>query len=183
MAFNVNEFAGALVGGGARNSLFKVDIQNPINGGNDIQVPLLCRAAQIPASTLTPIEVPYFGRRIKIAGNRTFAEWTVTILNDEDFALRNAMEQWTNSINSFQGNLRTTGGASPTLYKSSAQVTHYGKDGQELRIYNFIGLFPTEIGAIDLSWDGGDAIEEFTATFQYDYWEVSGGQTGNAGGA
>lgn len=182
MAFNVNEFAGALKAGGARPSLFQVQITNPINGVADAQVPFMCKVAQIPESTLSLIEVPYFGRRVKVAGTRTFAEWQVTIINDEDFAIRNSLEQWSNSINSHQGNLVTTGGSAPQLYKGNALVTQYGKAGDILRVYDFVGIFPTSVGPIELSWENGDAIEEFTATFQYDYWQVAGGQTGNAGG-
>lgn len=181
MAFNVNEFAGALKAGGARNSLFQVNITNPVNGVADIQVPFLCKGAQIPASTLGTVEVPYFGRTIKIAGNRTYAEWSPTIINDEDFAIRNAMEQWMNSINSFQGNLRQLGGSAPSLYKAGAQVTQFSQTGEVLRVYDFVGLYPSEVGTIDLAWDT-EGIEEYTITFQYDYWQVSGGNTGNAGG-
>ena len=181
MAFNVNEFAGALKLGGARNSLFQVQITNPINGVADVQVPFLCKAAQIPAATLGVIEIPYFGRTIKQAGNRTFAEWAPTIINDEDFAVRNAMEQWSGTINSFQGNLNNAGGSNASLYKSNATVTQYSETGDILRVYNFVGIFPSEVSSIDLSWDA-ETIEEYTVTFQYDYWEVVGGTTGNAGG-
>jgi hypothetical protein len=182
MAFNVNEFAGALKAGGARPSLFQVQITNPINGVADAQVPFLCKAAQIPESTLSAIEVPYFGRNVKIAGTRTFAEWSPTIINDEDFAIRNALEQWSNAINSHQGNVNNAGGSAPSLYKANAQVTQYSKTGEILRVYDFVGIFPTSIAAIDLGWENGDAIEEFQVTFAYDYWTVSGGTTGNAGG-
>ena len=182
MAFNVNEFAGALAAGGARPSLFQVQITNPINGVADAQVPFLCKAAQIPEATLSSIDVPYYGRNIKLAGTRTFAEWSPTIINDEDFAIRNAMEQWSNAINSFQGNLNNAGGSAPSLYKANAQVTQYSKTGEILRVYDFVGIFPTTVAAIDLGWENGDAIEEFQVTFAYDYWQVSGGQTGNAGG-
>jgi hypothetical protein len=181
MAFNINDFSAALTGGGARNSLFQVQITNPINGVADAQVPFMCKAAAIPAATLGQIDVPYFGRQVKIAGNRTFAEWTPTIINDENFAIRNAMEQWSNAINSFQGNLNNAGGTAPSLYKSNAQVTQYSKTGDILRVYNFVGIFPTEVSTIELGWEQ-DAIEEFSVTFAYDYWEVSGGATGNAGG-
>ena len=95
--------------------------------------------------------------------------------------IRNAMEQWNHSINSVQGNLRNTGGSAPALYKASAQVTQFSKTGDILRIYNFVGLYPSEVSTIDLAWDA-ETIQEFTVTFQYDYWEVSGGTTGNAGG-
>ena len=126
------------------------------------------------------IEVPYFGRKIKVAGDRTFAEWTVTIINDEDFLIRNAMEQWSNSINSHAGNIREFGSASPLLYKSNAQITQFSKTGVPIREYTFNGMFPTEVSAIEMAWETTDAIEEFTVTFQYDFWEVSGGITGNS---
>lgn len=181
MAFNVNEFAGALKFGGARSSLFEVQITNPINGVGDAQVPFMARAAQIPASTLGIVPVPYFGRQIKVAGNRTYPEWTVTIMNDEDFLIRNAMEQWSHAINSAQGNLRTAGGSAPQLYKSNAQVTQFGKTGDVLRVYNFVGIFPSEVSQIDVGWEN-EGIQEFTVTFSFDYWEVNGGSTGDAGG-
>ena len=180
MAFNVNDFAGALTGGGARASLFQVQITNPINGVADAQVPFMVKAAQIPASSLGTVEVPYFGRQIKLAGNRTYAEWAPTIINDEDFAIRNSLEAWSNSINTAQGNVNQSGSA-PSLYKANAQITQFGKDGSILRVYNFVGLYPSEVGTIDLAWDS-EAIQEYSVTFQYDYWEVTGGSTGNAGG-
>jgi hypothetical protein len=182
MAFNVNEIRSQLTLGGARNSLFQVTIQNPANGVADIKVPFLVKAAQIPASTLGTIEVPYFGRKIRLAGDRTFADWTVTVINDEDFLIRNAMEQWSNQIQSLQGNLRTFGGASPSLYKAQAQVTQFSKTGVPIRTYQFSGIYPSNIAPIELDWNATDTIEEFQVTFQYDYWEVSGGITGNAGG-
>ena len=182
MAFNVNQFAGALKGGGARNSLFQVFINNPVNAVGDVQVPFMCKAAQIPAATLAAIEIPYFGRQIKIAGNRTFAEWAPTIINDEDFSIRNALEEWNNSINQFAGNLRSFGTSSPSEYKSTARVQQFDQLGSVVREYEFVGIFPTEVSTIDLAWET-EGIEEYTVTFQYDYWQVSGGTTGNAGGA
>ena len=166
MAFNINEIKSQLALGGARPSLFQVTLTNPVNAAADLKFPFMCRAAQMPASTLGTIEVPYFGRKVKIAGDRTFAEWTVTLIQDEDMIIRNSMEQWSNSINSHLGNLRSFATASPTLYKANASVTHFGK---------------TEVSPIDLDWNTTDTLEEFTVTFQYDYWEVAG-ITGNAGG-
>lgn len=183
MAFNINDIRSQLSLGGARNSLFQVTIQNPANGAADIKVPFLVRAAQIPASTLGLIEVPYFGRKIRMAGDRTFADWTVTVINDEDFAIRNAMEQWSNQIQTHQGNLRQFGSASPSAYKAQAQVTQFSKTGNAIRTYTFNGIFPTEISPIEMDWNATDTIEEFTVTFQYDWWEVTAGTTGNAGGA
>ena len=165
MAFNVNEIRSQLTLGGARQSLFQVTIQNPANGVADIKVPFLVKAAQIPSSVLGTIEVPYFGRKIRLAGDRTFDAWTVTVINDEDFLIRNAMEQWQNQIQSLQGNLRKFGGASPSLYKAQAQVTQFSKTGVPIRTYTFNGIYPSDISAIDLAWDSTDAIEEFTVTF------------------
>lgn len=182
MAFNVNELRSQLTFGGARNSLFQVTLTNPSNTAGDLKVPFLVKAAQIPAATLGVIEVPYFGRKIRYAGDRTFADWTVTVINDEDFLIRNAMENWSNQINSLQGNLRTFGSDSPSLYKATAEVTQFARTGVPLRTYKFNGIFPSEVSNIDVNWETTDSIEEFTVTFQYDWWEVSGGITGNAGG-
>lgn len=180
MAFNIQEIRSQLVLGGARASLFQVQIANPANGAGDIKVPFMVKAAQLPASSLGQIEVPYFGRKIKIAGDRTFAEWSVTVINDEDFLIRNAMEQWMNSINSHAGNIREFGSASPLLYKSNAQITQFSKTGVPIREYTFNGMFPTDVSTIEMAWETTDAIEEFTVTFQYDFWEVTGGITGTS---
>jgi hypothetical protein len=183
MAFSVNEIRSQLSLGGARNTLFQVQIQNPANALADIKSPFMITAAQIPEATLGTIEVPYFGRKIRLAGDRTFADWTVTVINDEDFLIRNAMEQWSNQIQTLRGNLRTFGSASPSAYKSVATVTQYGKTGTPIRVYNFNGIFPSSISTIDLDWNATDQIETFQVTFQYDWWEIAGGVTGNAGGA
>jgi len=183
MAFNVNLFQGALKFGGARPALFQVNITNPINATGDVMVPFMAKATSIPASTLSEVNVNYFGRVVKFAGQRTFDTWTATIYNDEDFAIRNAMEEWHNSINSGKTNLTTLGSSSPTLYKSDAQVTHFSKTGVPLRVYNMVGIYPTTIAAMTLDWDTVDSLETFEVTFAYDYSEVSGGITGNAGGA
>lgn len=182
MAFNINDIRSQLTSGGARNSLFQVTIQNPVNSLGDLKVPFMARAAQIPSSSIGFIEVPYFGRKVKLAGDRVFEPWTVTIVNDEDFLIRNSLENWSNAINSLQGNLRTTGSASPLNYKAQAQVTQYSKTGTPIRQYQFNGIFPTDITAIDLDWNATDQLEEFQVTFQYDWWEVLPGFTGNAGG-
>ena len=183
MAFNVNLFQGALKFGGARPSLFQVNITNPVNATGDVMVPFMAQATSIPESTMSTFPVKYFGRDVNFAGQRTFATWNVTIINDEDFAIRDAMEDWHNSINSGQNNLTKLGSSSPTLYKSDAQVTQFSKTGVPLRVYNMVGIFPTVIAGVPLAWETVDAMETFEVTFAYDYFEVSGGITGNAGGA
>jgi len=170
MAFNINEFKSQLVGGGARPSLFQVQITNPITAVADFKVPFMVRAAALPESNVGTYSIPYFGRFVKYAGDRTFADWPVTIINDEDFLIRNAMEAWTNAINSHDSNTR----ALPQTYKSNAIITQYSKDGRPLRTYVFEGIHPINVGAISMAWDSTDQIENFDVTFQYDMWRVEG---------
>jgi len=180
MAFNINEIRSQLVLGGARPSLFQVRINNPVQGAGDLKTPFMVKASHIPASDLGLVEVPYFGRKFKVAGNRTFAPWPVTVINDEDFLIRNAMEEWSHAINSHVGNLREFGEASPSEYKTDATVTQFSKTGVAIREYKFVGIFPTAITEIPLTWESVDEISEFQVSFQYDYWTVSG-LTGDAG--
>lgn len=178
MAFNINEMRSQLVYGGARQNLFQVRINNPANASADLKTPFMVQAAQIPESQLGVIPVFYFGRQMKLAGDRTFGDWTVTIINDEDFLIRNAMEEWSNRINRLERNVREIG-----RYKSNATVIQYGKDGSPIREYKFDGIFPSVISPIELDWANTDQIESFQVTFTYDYWTVSGGSTDRAGGA
>jgi len=182
MAFNINEIRSNLALGGQRPTLFQVEMTNPANSAGDIKTPFLVRASQVPASTLGFIEIPYFGRKVKIAGDRTFAEWNVTVMNDEDFLIRNAIEEWMNEINSHLGNVRGFGSAADLNYKSTAEVTQFSKTGVPLRKYKFNGIFPVNLTEMEVDWNATDLIQEFQVTFQYDWWEISGGSTGNAGG-
>ena len=181
MAFNINEMRSQLTGGGAKGSLFQVQIANPVDGAGDLKTPFMVQASQIPTSDLGTIEIPYFGRRVKLAGDRRFGQWTVTVINDEDFIIRNAMEAWSAAINSHQGNLRGFATSSPLNYKSQAQVIQYSKTGDVLRTYQFNGIFPQNIAAIGVDWNNVDDIERFDVTFDYDWWEVVGGTTGDGG--
>jgi hypothetical protein len=176
MAFNINEMRSQLVYGGARQNLFQVRINNPANSAGDLKTPFMVQAAQIPESQLGIIPVFYFGRQMKLAGDRTFGDWTVTIINDEDFLIRNAMEEWSNRINRLERNVRDI-----DRYKSNATVIQYAKDGSKIREYKFNGIFPSVISPIELDWGTTDQIESFQVTFTYDYWTV-GGATNDAGG-
>lgn len=176
MVFSVNEFKSQLVGGGARPTLFQVQITNPIVGAADFKLPFMCKTAALPSSTVGSFPVPFFGRQIKYAGDRQFEPWTVQIINDEDFLIRNAMEAWSNAINTHVSNQR----ALPQQYKSDAIITQYGKDGSVLRIYNFQGIFPLQISDIQVGWEAQDQIEEFSVTFDYDLWTIVGGNTGSS---
>ena len=182
MSFSINDIRSNVELDGARPSQFQVTITNPISPGADIKVPFLCEAADIPASSLGEVPIYYFGRAVYFAGDREFDPWTVTIINDEDFLIRNAMENWQNAINSLEGNLRNTGTPSATAYKSQATVSQLGKTGNTIRVYQFSGLFPTQISPISLAWASTNEIERYQVTFRYDNWEVVGGTTGDAGG-
>lgn len=172
MAFNINEIKSQLALGGARPSLFQVRLTNPATSEADSVVPFMVKAAQIPASTIAPIEVFYFGRPIKLAGQRVFDNWTVTVINDEDFKVRKALETWSYNINSYSGNIREFATSAPAEYKGRAEVIQYSKVGEELRTYVFEGIFPIALGPIELSWENGNAIEEFQCEFALDYWTV-----------
>lgn len=174
MAFNINEIKSQLQFGGARPSLFQVRFTNPATPEADLKVPFMVKAASLPASTLSEVQVPYFGRRIKVPGTRNYENWTVTVINDEDFKVRRAIEAWSRRINTYQGNIRDFGSAAPAEYKSRAEVIQYGQAGNILRTYLFEGLFPLNISAIELNWESGDAIEEFQVEFAVDYWTVPG---------
>ena len=177
MAFNINDMRSQLVYGGARQNLFQVRINNPANASGDLKTPFMVQGAQIPESQLGVIPVFYFGRQMKLAGDRTFGDWTVTVINDEDFLIRNAMEEWSNRINRLERNIRDI-----NRYKTNATVIQYAKDGTAIREYKFDGIFPSIISPIELDWATTDQIESFQVTFTYDYWTVSGGTTSDAGG-
>jgi hypothetical protein len=181
MAFRPQDIKSALEFGGARPSHFQVSLQLPSNleiPNKDVfqrKISFLASAASLPASTITPIEVSYFARKIKVAGSRTFEDWTITVLNDEDFALRGAFEAWSNAINGRTSNLRQNGAtSSPESYKTDALVKQFAKDSETtpIRKYRFQGLFPTAVSTIELNWNTDSEIETFTVNFAYDLWEL-----------
>lgn len=162
MPFNINEFKGSMNLDGARPNLFEVVI--PVY---DQKLTFTCKTAQLPGSTIGVVEVPYFGRMVKLAGNRTFAEWTVSILNDEDFVVRNQIEEWMSSINKHETNLAVD---LYDGYSFDGTVLQYGKTGDVIKSYNFVGMFPTDLSPIELDWGSNDTIEEYSVTFTYQYW-------------
>jgi hypothetical protein len=175
MAFNVAEFRANMIGDGARPNLFSVSLVFPTIATNGTaagqQTTFMAKSAQLPGSTVGTVPVFYFGRELKFAGNRTFTDWTLQIINDENFLIRNALESWMNSINSHAGNVRDGAAGSPSSYTVDAIVTQYGKTGNVLKEYKFVGLFPLDIAPIDLDWGSNDVIEEYSATFAFQYWE------------
>lgn len=181
MSININNIRANLIKGGARPTLFEVIITNPVSSIADIKVPFMAKTTTIPGHTFGKIEVPYMGRKIPYQGDRIVEDWTVTIINDETFDVRNALETWANAMNSQQGNVATLG-SEPALYTSQATVRQFGKDETVLRVYEVNGIFPINIAPIDLSWESNDTIEEFQVTFACSDFEVVSGITGNAGG-
>lgn len=165
----IEDFKSKLRGGGARPNLFKATVNFPGYAGGDVELTsFLCKTAQLPASVIANLDVPFRGRQLKIAGDRTFEPWTVTIINDTDFSIRNAMERWMNGINAHSAN---TGLTNPVDYQADLVVEQLDKDSSILKTYNFRGCFPTNVSAIDVSYETNDAIEEFTVEFQVQYWE------------
>jgi len=175
MAFNIAEFKANMTGDGARPNLFSVTMALPTIVANGQaagqKITFMARTAQLPGSTIGTVPVQYFGREIKFVGNRTFADWTITIINDEDFLIRNAMENWMNSLNSNATNIRDAAAVNSTNYSTDAIVTQYGKAGDDIKDYTFVGMFPTDLAPIDLDWGSNDTIEEYSVTFAYQYWE------------
>jgi len=203
---SIVDFRSRLKGGGARSNLFEVQMAFPdfakANTETLNDIPFLVKAAEIPASTIGNIPVPFRGRVLPIAGDRTFAPWTVTIINDTNFRLRDVMERWSDGINDIQ---TAQGAINPEEYQTKAKVLQLsrGKDVSTkqtsnleipiLREYDFIGIYPNDVSAIPLDHGATDTIEEFQVTFNYLYYEVRGkkdgtsttlidqGETGDAG--
>ena len=165
----VDDFKSKLRGGGARPNLFKVTLNFPVYAGGDAELTsFLCKTAQLPQSTVNAFPVNFRGREVKIAGERTFEDWTVQVLNDTDFAVRDAMERWMNGIN---GHAANTGLTNPVDYQADLIVEQLDRDGTTLKRYHFRGAFPTVCGPIELSYDTVGEIEVFDVTFSYQYWE------------
>jgi len=174
MAFNVNQFRSQLQGDGARPNLFEVTMPFPVfslPGNAQTKLTFMCKTAQLPGSTLGVVPMQYFGRELKFVGNRSFADWTITIINDEDFIVRNAFERWMNGINSHNLNVRNPVAGTPIGYSVDGQVLQFGKAGNTIKQYNFVGMFPTDLTPIDVDWGSNDAIEEFSVTLTYQWWE------------
>ena len=193
MALNFSErsivdFRSKMRGGGARSNLFEVTIEYPDLLGlpTDPDGPkatgeFLIKAAEIPASNLGNIPVPFRGRVLPVAGDRTFDPWTVTVINDNNFKIRDAMEKWSNFINDLQ---TSQGIVNPEDYQTSAFVKQLSREGEEnpgtidiLREYRFEGIYPNVVSSIPLDYGATDQIEEFQVTFNYLFYSVTDGLT------
>ena len=188
---NISQFKSKLIGSGARPNLFEVDVTFPAGVNLAVQgdgtgqfdkenFRFLCKAAALPASNIAPIEVPFRGRTLKVAGDRTVDVWTVTVINDENFIHRRAFEAWMQNLGQYGDH---SGLTNPNDYMGNAIVYQLGRspsntqgnnttgeDANILAQYRFIDIFPTAISAIDLSYDTSDTIEEFTVEFQVQYY-------------
>ena len=170
---NINDFKAKLAGGGARNNQFKVTMPFPGYaqvGGEIEDLAFLCTATSIPAMDIGNISVPFRGRQIKIAGDRTFASWSITVLNDTNFKLRNAFERWQNGINNMTDN---EGLSNPVDYQVDVFVDQLDRNGNTLKSYTLRGGYPTDIAAIPLNYATNDEVESFDVTFQYQYFETN----------
>lgn len=175
MAFSINEFRSQMQGDGARPNLFEVTMPFPafaLPGSAQTKLSFMCKTAQLPGSTLGIVPVQYFGRELKFVGNRTFTDWTISVINDEDFAVRNAFERWMNGMNSHSFNVRNPSALTPNGYTVDSEVKQYGKAGDVIKKYKFLGVFPTDVSPIDVDWGSNDTIEEFTVTLSYQWWEA-----------
>ena len=185
MAFNVAEFRANMIGDGARPNLFSVNLTFPtiaVDGtAAGQQVQFMAKSSQLPGSSINTVSQYYFGRELKFAGNRTFPQWSIQVINDENFIIRNSMESWMNAINSHAGNVRTAAALNPSNYSADALVTQYSKTNSIIKQYKFVGLFPIDVGVIELDWGSNDTIEEYGITFDYQWWEAVpvGGTSGS----
>ena len=181
----ISDFKGALVGGGARPNLFEVELTTLPAGisWNASDFSYMCKAANLPASNVANIDIPFRGRIFKVAGDRTIDPWTVTIINDENFNLRNAFEEWTDLIAKLENNM---GATDPEAYMVNAKVYQLGRGSTPnsksnsgsansvLKEYEFYNIWPSTVAAIDLSYDSTDTIEEFTVDFQVQSYKFNG---------
>ncbi len=178
----ITDFKSKLSGGGARSNLFEVVLSFPDAAPADANVldksRFLVKSAAMPASTVTPLPVAFRGRTLNVAGDRTFETWTITIINDTDFSIRSAFENWMNTINKVSDN---TGVTDPALYQADAFVYQLDRDGSTLRAYHFYDLFPTNMASIPLSYDT-ESIQEFSVEMQVLWWEAIKGDSAKAGG-
>lgn len=173
MPVSINDFKGqGLIGGGARPANFEITLSSwPGALANaPRKLSYLAKAASLPPSIIDPVEIPYMGRRIKIMGDRSFPPWSITIMNDEDFLVRDSFERWHQLLNARQENVMTTATTNPESYKVNIIVTQLSKDGSALYKYTLIGAFPTVVDPIQVDWEAINQIEQFNVEFQYDFW-------------
>jgi len=169
---NINEFKSRLRGGGARPNQFKVTLPFPgyaAVGGETSDLAFLCKASALPGQAVASIAIPFRGRELKIAGDRTFEDWQITVINDTDFKLYRAFERWMNGINNMTDN---EGIANPADYQVDGFIDQLDRNGATLKSYTYRGLFPTTLQSIPLDYSTNSTIEDFQVTFAIQYFET-----------
>ena len=169
---NISDFKAKLAGGGARANQFKVTMPFPgyaSVGGEIEELAFLCRATSIPSMEIASIPVPFRGRSIKIAGDRTIPDWSVTVYNDTNFKLRDAFERWQNGINNMSDNEGLT---NPVDYQVDAFLDHLDRNGNTIKSYTLRGVYPTGIAGIPLDYEEAGAIEQFEVTLEYQFFDA-----------
>ena len=170
--FRVDDFKSKLVGGGARPNLFRATINFPGYAGGDVELTsFMCKAAQLPSSVIAQIDVPFRGRQLKIAGDRTFENWNVTVIQESTMEVRNSFERWLNGINE---HVNGTGLVNPVDYQADMLVEQLDRNDNVIKAVNIRGAFPVNLGAIELSYETTDALAEYTIEWAYQYWESAG---------
>ena len=169
--FNVDQFKAAMVGGGTRANQFFVGLNFPsyvgVGAAASAQGAFLCSATSLPGSVVNPTIVQYRGREVKFSGERTFAPWTVTIMNDVSFNIRNAFEQW---MDGFNGLVNNSGRTDPRQYQANLAVTQLDRNNNPLKFYTLFSAFPIDMSEIALNYGDNDTIETYTVTFQYQHY-------------
>ena len=173
----IEQFKGVLKGGGVRPTMFQVSLSFPedvvsdgLSADGDRRVTFLCKATQLPPSEIGQIDIPFRGRQLKVAGDRTFGDWAVTIINDDTFLIKNAMEKWSEKI---QRHNYALGETQLANYFSDGYVRQLDRDATVLRTYAFRGIWPKTIDAIDLNFSSNDEIEDYGVTFAMQYWTAT----------
>jgi len=179
---NISDFKAQLTGGGARANQFRVELAFPayVSAGPivGLKTQFLCKSAQLPGSIVENVPLQYRGRTVNIAGERTFAPWTISVYNDTDFAIRNAMEQWSNGVQNYT---TSNGRVNPRDYQVDLNVHQLDRNGAIVKSYTFIDAYPTEISAIGLDFDASNSVETFDVTFTYNYWTSDTATNGGFG--
>jgi hypothetical protein len=179
---NIADFKAQMIGGGARPNQFRVELTFPswvtlgVVAGQRAQ--FLCKAAQLPASTIETLPVLYRGRPVNFAGERTFQPWTISVYNDTTFGIRNALEQWQSGIQNYN---TTNGRVNPTDYQVDLTVYQLDRNGASIKEYKFVDAFPTNIGAIGLDYEQQNAIEQFDVEFTYNFFTSNTGAAAGFG--
>ena len=172
----LSEFISNFDKGGARANLYKVTVKIPDADTEDTKrISFLCKAASIPAATIGEVPVAYRGRQFKVAGDKTFEPWTLAVYNDSEYNTRNACEKWSQLIQAQGGNYTATDKLPITAYAIDATVEQLGRDGKVVATYTLHHAWPSNIGAIELSYESNDAVEEFELTLSYSWWTSEDG--------